>query len=448
MPTIPPDFGTSSLYFSQNFDNIGELLQRLIDNNNNLILAKDVRDPIWTLWNKILDVESIISTQSMYYTLATPSTIDVGGILKGSTFSDADLGELFDKLLLPYQPPIVDSLSFTQNEIEFGSVVPVGISYSISLGSVGLDGSYGIQFISPNPLSGPIPNLVTGNNPESGTSGAFTLTYSTLPNTIQNLVATMSFRTLDNLVFTQSTTIVAKHRRYYGPVSIPGGFNSNSVTSINSVSNFLTDSLIRGLSFSELSTNVNFSQAMSFNNQYFVFASPTSFGFNFPEGFFIDNSFSNNFTKIKSGHNFQNNFGYITPYDIWISNNPLFDSVLVSSIPLNIGSTSSIYTVIVGPKGDSFDDIEPLQLVGTDINFSTRGVWNTWINPGTGSFTWTPDPNDKRGIVQKIYHDDSTPPLFPTDWVSLGSFGYVPNSLNIIYCEYVDFNRVEYWIVQ
>jgi hypothetical protein len=90
---------------------------------------------------------------------------------------------------------------------------------------------------------------------------------------------------------------------------------------------------------------------MAFTNQYLVFAAPSVFGFNYPTGFFIDNIFSQDFTKIKSGVTFSNEFSYKAPYDVWISNIPYNDSALVSTIPLSIGNTSSIYSVIVGDQG-------------------------------------------------------------------------------------------------
>jgi hypothetical protein len=352
MAIIPPDYGTSSSYYSQNFDNIEELLQRLYDNNSNIIVAKDVRDPLWTLWNKVIGLSASLGSASISYTLGTPSTISVGGISEGTTFSNATLSDLFDLMLLPYVAPVVNNFGPSVLEKQFGDTTTLNLTYSINVGSSPLDSGYGIQFISPNPSSS-IPNkVVTGNDPETGTTNNFSLTFSNSVSVTQTLLATMSFRTSDLIVFTTSTSLVAKHKRYYGQKSIPIGFTPSSPSSVSAVAAFLSDSVIKGLSYSELATNVNISQALNFNDEYFVFASPTVFGFNYPEGFFIDNIFSQDFTKVKSGVTFSNEFGYQAPYDVWVSNNKFYSPSLVTSIPLSIGDTQSIYTTIVGDKGE------------------------------------------------------------------------------------------------
>lgn len=352
MAIIPPDYGTGSSYYSQNFDNIQELLQRLYDNNSNIIVAKDVRDPLWTLWNKVTGLSASLGSASISYTLGTPSTTSVGGISEGTTFSNATLSDLFDLMLLPYVAPVVESFGPSITEKQFGDTTTLNLTYSINVGSSPLDSGYGIQFISPNPSSAIPTEVVSGNDPETGTTNNFSLTYSNVVSVTQTLNATMSFRTTDLIVFTTSTSIIAKHKRYYGQKSIPIGFTPSSPSSISAVAAFLTDSVIKGLSYSELATNVNISQACNFNDEYFVFAAPTVFGFNYPEGFFIDNIFSQDFTKVKSGVTFSNEFGYQAPYDVWVSNYKLYSPALISSIPLSIGDTQSIYTTIVGDKGE------------------------------------------------------------------------------------------------
>ena len=54
----------------------------------------------------------------------------------------------------------------------------------------------------------------------------------------------------------------------------------------------------------------------------------------------------------------------------------------------------------------------------------------------------------KLGIVQKIYHNEATEPSFPAGWVKLGDTIYVGSTINIIYCEWAENTRVEYWYVQ
>jgi hypothetical protein len=214
MPIIPPDYGTGSSYYSQNFDNIQELLQRIYDNTNNVIVAKDVRDPLWTLWNKISGLSASLGSASISYSLGTPSTISVGGIVEGSTFSNATLSELFDQMLLPYVAPVVNNFGPSVLEKQFGDTIVLNLTYSINVGSLPLDSGYAIQFISPNPASPISNNVVTGNDPETGTTNNFSLTYSTSTfSVVSYAVATMSFRTTDLTVFTATTSIAQKHKR-------------------------------------------------------------------------------------------------------------------------------------------------------------------------------------------------------------------------------------------
>jgi hypothetical protein len=78
---------------------------------------------------------------------------------------------------------------------------------------------------------------------------------------------------------------------------------------------------------SELSTNLTKTYTnMNGNGNYLIFAFPSTFG----NPSFIVNGLSNNaFTKVKSNFLFTNQFGYITNYDVWISNT-------IQNSPLNI----------------------------------------------------------------------------------------------------------------
>lgn len=345
-----PEIGTGSNYFSQYDSDIQALLSRIYDNNSNVILAKDVRDPIWTLWNRIQQIGSQSLTQSSLYTLGTPSTISVGGIPEGSTFSNATLNQLFDTLLLPYVSPVIDIFSSSVTEIQFGNPAPSTLSYSINVGSVPLQS---VNFVGPwLPI---VSNAPTGLDPDTGTK-AVNLTYSTAVAITQTNRFTMSVVTTDLLSFTSSVDVTFKHKRYYGKLTIPGGFTASDPASVLSVASYLTDTRIKGLSFSELSTNVNFSQAVDFNNEYFIFAAPTIFGFNYPVGFYVDNIFTQDFTKIRSNSAFINEYSYSAPYDVYISNNIFYEPSLISTIPLPQGYLTSnfnnvINSVIIGDQG-------------------------------------------------------------------------------------------------
>jgi hypothetical protein len=351
-----PSIGTGSIpsWFSEYETVIDNLLIRLSDNTSNQIEAKDVRDSVWTLYNQIQIVASQSLTQSMVlYTSATPSTATIGGIIEGSTFSNEPLQNLFDLLLHPYVSPAIEQFVPSQTEFQFGQIVPTSFSYSINVGSSPLDGGFGLVITAPGFSQ---TKIVNGTDPEIGTTNNYNPTFSLSPSIIEFNIGTISFQTQDLLTFSGTTSLVFKHKRYYGQLTIPGGFDFSSPLSVASVSSYLTDSLIRGLSYSELSTNVNFSQIVDFNNQYFIFAAPTIFGFNYPIGFYFDNIFTQDYTKIRSNSTFINDFGYSTPYDIYITNYPIGDPALVSTIPVPQGYldnnfTNVIPSVIVGDQG-------------------------------------------------------------------------------------------------
>ena len=94
---------------------------------------------------------------------------------------------------------------------------------------------------------------------------------------------------------------------------------------------------------------------------------------------------------------------------------------------------------------------ERFPLTGTNIIFSGEFVYNTATVPGTGDIAMKPQLA-KLGIVQKIYHNDVTPPVFSgvADIQIMGTGVYVPGVLNIIYAEWTGptESRIEYWITQ
>lgn len=313
-----PSIGTSSAWYSQYETDITQLLQRLQDNTSNLIDAKDVRDSIWTLYNQILLSASQSATQSLY-DLGTPSTVTVGGIIKGSTFSQASLKDLFDQMLLPYVAPTIDQFQLSSQLYQFGQVAPLlTASYSITPGSVPL---FSIQLFGPSGLLST--NIPTGSDPETGVFGAIVPTYSTTPTLVGSNTFTMSVVTTDSLSFSQAASIDYNHKIYYGPIDLTpiGGFTASDPISVSTVESYLTDTRIKGLSYSDLTTGFTFDQDMVFaTGSYFVFAHPTLFGELPYQGFYVENMFTTDHTKIRDASTFSNEYSYLTQYDVWISN--------------------------------------------------------------------------------------------------------------------------------
>ncbi len=84
---------------------------------------------------------------------------------------------------------------------------------------------------------------------------------------------------------------------------------------------------------------------------------------------------------------------------------------------------------------------------GAVINFVKPTIFGSPTTAITANIT-NDLTNAKLGIVQKIYHNKSTEPSFPAGWVKLGTTDYQGSARNIIYCEWCEGTRVEYWYVQ
>ena len=110
-------YGTASNYESKRWSTVQNLLDQVKDNNANLIFANHVRDAVFTLWERISDVEIIAASASAvspYFQNSNPTTITVGGIPEGTTFSTPHtVQQMFDALLYPYVSPILGLSTLT-----------------------------------------------------------------------------------------------------------------------------------------------------------------------------------------------------------------------------------------------------------------------------------------------------------------------------------------------
>jgi len=140
---------------------------------------------------------------------------------------------------------------------------------SSALFSINFDGPY-------LPISYNVP---VGSDPEIGTKASIVPTYSTTPSIIQHNIFTMSVVSTDTLTFSATTSIVYKNKNYFGPVFIPGGFTASDLASVASVASYVSDNVIKGLTYSDLATTHSLEQKIIFpSGYYFVYAAPTVFG--------------------------------------------------------------------------------------------------------------------------------------------------------------------------
>jgi hypothetical protein len=91
--------------------------------------------------------------------------------------------------------------------------------------------------------------------------------------------------------------------------------------------------------------------------------------------------------------------------------------------------------------------ITTLSSTTATIHFTGNTVFGSYSSPLSSNLTDTLT-NSKLGVVQKIYHNSGTAPTVPAGWVLLGSTTYQTSTVNIIYAEWSEGTRVEYWIVR
>ena len=303
----------------------GELLSKLPDNTANLIKAKDVRDSVWTLWNRVDDISIIAASAasaSAYFQNPNPTPITVGGIPSGSTFATPqDMQTMWNKLLYPYIAP---GASITGGgSREYGSTLSVTLNWSVvknsdPITSITVDGSVVIP---------------TGNN-QSGvkvSSG----THSVSPGLSQT--NTFSIVTSDGTSVTNaSTTLTWMNRIYWGSLNVPGNPNLTLNPSLSAaVSALITSSTLTSLSGAGVGTGSQLAttKTKSYDNingggNFLIFAWPTIFSGSTTPAFKVNGLTSTAFTQVKTSWLFTNQFGFSSNYEVWVSNtiqnSPLF----------------------------------------------------------------------------------------------------------------------------
>lgn len=291
MPIIGTYSGGSAS--ANRFDNIGEMLVQLADNTANSIVAQDVRDPIYTLWERTNELQILASqsaSASSFYSNATQVPISVGGISAGMSFSGTySMQQMFDLLLYPYIGPSITVFSGGGNR-EFGASTTVALSWSVVKNS---------NLITSIIVNGS-PQLPTGYN-QSGVVAA---------NAVQNVNTTFNMSVSDGTSTPgASTTVTWLNKRYWG--------RHPSFTLPNNAQILALDGAGVGAGNELATSRVQTRNGIDGASQYLAFAWPTTFG----NPSFVINGLPNTaWTKIGNSVSFVNANGYTASYDVWISN--------------------------------------------------------------------------------------------------------------------------------
>ncbi len=288
MPNTYSFFGSAT--YSVTKDTLDELMSILPNNNSNLIDPQDLRDSVFTLWNRVDNISasvSIVGSVSNDYIRSTAMPIAVGGASIGTTFSGT-VQQALDKILYPYIGP-ASSLS-GGGVREFGATTSTTLNWSVTKNT---DSIFSIT-VNGTPI------VPTGNS-QAGSQAA---------NATQNVSTTFNMSAQDTptgSITNSSTSISWLNKRYWG--------TNSTFTALNSAQ-------ILALSGNELSaTRVQNRDGINGGGNYLVFAWPTLFG----TPTFVINGLPNSaWTKINSAYSFTNAAltPYTTTYDVWISNTP------------------------------------------------------------------------------------------------------------------------------
>ena len=308
-PPISADYRTT----------VYDLLSVLPDNAANLIDAKDVRDSVWTLWNRLDDVLIMASASSVAsndYIRSAAMQVAVGGAVIGTTFSGT-IQDALDKILYPYvsQSNVISASNASR---QFGSSTAVTLSWTVtknsnSITSITVDGA----------------SVIPTGNTQTGTKST-TATHSLTPSAVsesQSYTITTSDGTSTR---TTTATVTWMNKRYWGFIDLSTCAPSNPDLTLSpgdaaAVGSFITDTKVKALTGAGVGTGnelaTSLSKTLSNMNgagKYLCFAWPTIFG----NPTFVVGGFANTaFTKVRSNTSFTNDFGFSgVRYDVWISN--------------------------------------------------------------------------------------------------------------------------------
>ena len=344
---------------------ITDLLDNIPDNTSNLIDAKDVRDAVWTLWNRLDDVviglsssginvygtsSGTFSADTTYNRTRNSSAAAVGGVPTGSTFSGS-IQDVLDRIFYPYTAPTC-ALNGGDTR-QFGSSTAVTLNFTLNKNEKPIN-TVSIQLLNfVTQLITPIPSVVTQNNTTPAIFGPSTLsttpasivTYATHSATPASTSVTNTYALYvgdGSTTANASTSVVWMNRMYYGTINLstlpsnanpdlnirPDGTNSSQVaSSIIQIGSFITDSIIRTSAVTSIRPIVNrpltTTKSLTLTDfpaagNYLFFAWPTVFG---TPIFKVNGLTNTSFTKVKSNFVFTNEVGFSgVNYDVWISN--------------------------------------------------------------------------------------------------------------------------------
>ena len=324
-------YGTGSTVESFRYDQVADLLNQIPNNTTNLVRARDVRDSVFTLWERISELSVTVasaSTTPTTYVNPNPTTISISGINSGTTFpTPQTIQEMFDAILYPYTLPI-SSLDVVGS---ISSTLPVSTQkeYGQSLSS--------ILYWSVTKKSDPIVSIIvngvsippTGNSQVGWRTVSGTYSFPLPSSTSNNFSMIVNDGTSNS---TDSVTITWVNRIYWGSIDLSSLVYPNPDLTLNPsyttyISAIVTSNLIKALdgasigSGSELSITKNKTyNGINGNGKYLIFAWPSSVNGASTPNFSVNGLPNTAFTRVKTSWPFTNTYNITTNYEVWVSN--------------------------------------------------------------------------------------------------------------------------------
>lgn len=132
-------YSPNSAVVSEKFDSLDCLLNGLQDNARNSIVAKNVRDSVFSLWSR---VDEITDSTGVLFKNPNDVAVSVGGIQLGDSFPDSTtMQQMWNLLLYPELNPELTDFSFEfSSDVsglrEIGEIVSINFSSTFDRGSI------------------------------------------------------------------------------------------------------------------------------------------------------------------------------------------------------------------------------------------------------------------------------------------------------------------------
>ena len=299
-----------NITYTHEYTDINDLLLKIEDNVNNTISAEDIRDSVYTLWKKITGLTPSGTSSETLYTNLEPTRVTVGGISIGSTFSNANMKYMWDKLLYPYIAPSITLTGGDVRELYNYTGYKLSLHWAVNKGSESITNitlTYGshTESINPNTQSG---NILVDISPTIG----------------ENIYTMSVSDDHDATKYYSTTTLNWASAIYWGKTPT---FELPTMD-INISAPIWADGASASSGKSITYNKSGIYDGINGNGQYLVFAWPSSYGVVDPI-FKINGLFNTAYQKIGSEvphfNMFSINNGHpAVNYDVWISSTPQY----------------------------------------------------------------------------------------------------------------------------